>query len=137
MGIDYYKILQVDQNAKDDDLKKSYWKLAMKWSAAPCHRFYLEVLKDGSIIDQFQVNDKGAYMFGCVNLCDFVLDHPHPTFSSDMTTIAEARRGEVSSLSYLIWVSSDSFSLWSDLGFKVQFLVKTEKPRKIVSLLNK
>ena len=46
------------------------------WSAAPCHRFYLEVLKDGSIIDQFQVNDKGAYMFGRVDLCDFVLDHP-------------------------------------------------------------
>uniref|UniRef100_A0A7N2KXK0 FHA domain-containing protein n=1 Tax=Quercus lobata TaxID=97700 RepID=A0A7N2KXK0_QUELO len=46
------------------------------WSAAPCHRFYLEVLKDGSIIDQFQVNEKGAYMFGRVDLCDFVLDHP-------------------------------------------------------------
>ncbi|KAM4124326.1 hypothetical protein ACB094_01G222400 [Castanea mollissima] len=45
------------------------------WSAAPCHRFYLEVLKDGSIIDQFQVNEKGAYMFGRVDLCDFVLDH--------------------------------------------------------------
>ncbi|GFY83778.1 DNAJ heat shock family protein [Actinidia rufa] len=31
MGVDYYKILQVDRNAKDDDLKKSYRKLAMKW----------------------------------------------------------------------------------------------------------
>ncbi|PON97832.1 Terminal organelle assembly protein [Trema orientale] len=31
MGVDYYKILQVDKNAKDDDLKKSYRKLAMKW----------------------------------------------------------------------------------------------------------
>lgn len=25
------------------------------WSGAPCHQFYLEVLKDGSIIDQFNV----------------------------------------------------------------------------------
>ncbi|KAK9267641.1 hypothetical protein L1049_010072 [Liquidambar formosana] len=31
MGVDYYKILQVDKNAKDEDLKKSYRKLAMKW----------------------------------------------------------------------------------------------------------
>ncbi|KAJ8761114.1 hypothetical protein K2173_000793 [Erythroxylum novogranatense] len=31
MGVDYYKILQVDKNSKDDDLKKAYRKLAMKW----------------------------------------------------------------------------------------------------------
>jgi curved DNA-binding protein CbpA len=31
MGVDYYKILQVERNAKDDDLKKAYRKLAMKW----------------------------------------------------------------------------------------------------------
>ncbi|GFS30597.1 DNAJ heat shock family protein [Actinidia rufa] len=31
MGVDYYKILQVDRNASDEDLKKSYRKLAMKW----------------------------------------------------------------------------------------------------------
>ncbi|KAI9115875.1 hypothetical protein K1719_012805 [Acacia pycnantha] len=31
MGIDYYKMLQVDRNARDDDLKKAYRKLAMKW----------------------------------------------------------------------------------------------------------
>ncbi|CAA7397453.1 unnamed protein product [Spirodela intermedia] len=31
MGVDYYRILQVDKNAKDDDLKKAYRKLAMKW----------------------------------------------------------------------------------------------------------
>ncbi|KAM7264719.1 hypothetical protein ACFE04_002402 [Oxalis oulophora] len=31
MGLDYYKILQVEKNAKEEDLKKSYRKLAMKW----------------------------------------------------------------------------------------------------------
>ncbi|URD88548.1 DnaJ [Musa troglodytarum] len=31
MGVDYYKILGVDRNAKDDDLKKAYRKLAMRW----------------------------------------------------------------------------------------------------------
>uniref|UniRef100_A0A2N9G7Q4 J domain-containing protein n=1 Tax=Fagus sylvatica TaxID=28930 RepID=A0A2N9G7Q4_FAGSY len=31
MGVDYYKILQVDKSAKDEDLKKAYRKLAMKW----------------------------------------------------------------------------------------------------------
>lgn len=31
MGVDYYKILQVDRNATDEDMKKAYRKLAMKW----------------------------------------------------------------------------------------------------------
>ncbi|KAL3617112.1 hypothetical protein CASFOL_039506 [Castilleja foliolosa] len=31
MGVDYYKILQVDKNANEDELKKAYRKLAMKW----------------------------------------------------------------------------------------------------------
>ncbi|XP_076914376.1 uncharacterized protein LOC143573365 [Bidens hawaiensis] len=31
MGVDYYKVLQVDRNATDNDLKKAYRKLAMKW----------------------------------------------------------------------------------------------------------
>ncbi|KAL6496171.1 hypothetical protein OROGR_029429 [Orobanche gracilis] len=31
MGVDYYKMLQVDRSASDDDLKKAYRKLAMKW----------------------------------------------------------------------------------------------------------
>ncbi|KAJ4833081.1 hypothetical protein Tsubulata_001057 [Turnera subulata] len=47
-----------------------------EWSGLPCHKFYLEVLKDGSIVDQFDVCEKGAYMFGRVDLCDFVLEHP-------------------------------------------------------------
>ncbi|XP_075481022.1 uncharacterized protein LOC142521744 [Primulina tabacum] len=47
-----------------------------EWSETPCHHFYLEVLKDGAIVNQFDVNKKGAYMFGRVDLCDFVLEHP-------------------------------------------------------------
>jgi len=31
MGVDYYNILKVDKNATEDDLKKAYRKLAMKW----------------------------------------------------------------------------------------------------------
>lgn len=31
MGVDYYKVLGVDKNTTDDDLKKAYRKLAMKW----------------------------------------------------------------------------------------------------------
>ncbi|XP_076920130.1 uncharacterized protein LOC143581180 [Bidens hawaiensis] len=46
------------------------------WSEPPCHDYFLEVLKDGSIIDQLDVHEKGAYMFGRVDLCDFILEHP-------------------------------------------------------------
>ncbi|GAB2288985.1 hypothetical protein Dimus_023289 [Dionaea muscipula] len=46
------------------------------WSEAPPHPFYLEVLKDGSIIDQLNITEKGAYMFGRVDVCDFILEHP-------------------------------------------------------------
>ncbi|KAJ0810540.1 putative DnaJ domain, Chaperone J-domain superfamily [Helianthus annuus] len=30
MGVDYYKVLQVDRSTKDDELKKAYRKPAMK-----------------------------------------------------------------------------------------------------------
>ncbi|EPS74443.1 hypothetical protein M569_00313, partial [Genlisea aurea] len=46
------------------------------WSGPPCHPFFVEVLKDGAIVEKFHVNKKGAYMFGRVDLCDFVLEHP-------------------------------------------------------------
>ncbi|OEL35484.1 Kanadaptin [Dichanthelium oligosanthes] len=45
-------------------------------SAAPDHPFFLEVLKDGTIVDQLDVSKKGAYMFGRIDMCDFVLEHP-------------------------------------------------------------
>ncbi|CAI8591992.1 unnamed protein product [Vicia faba] len=62
------------------------------WSSAPCHEFYLEVLKDGSIIDKFNVHEKGAYMFGRLDLCDFVLEHP--TISRFHAVMQFKRRGD-------------------------------------------
>lgn len=31
MGVDYYNTLNVEKNATEDDLKKAYRKLAMRW----------------------------------------------------------------------------------------------------------
>ncbi|KAL6961098.1 hypothetical protein U1Q18_038863 [Sarracenia purpurea var. burkii] len=47
-----------------------------EWSGPPRHHHFLEILKEGSIIDQLDVYEKGAYMFGRVDLCDFILEHP-------------------------------------------------------------
>ncbi|RZR72959.1 hypothetical protein BHM03_00018798 [Ensete ventricosum] len=60
------------------------------WSEPPAQPFFLEVLKDGVIIEQLDVlalscpqclnlfflSQKGAYMFGRIDSCDFVLEHP-------------------------------------------------------------
>ncbi|CAD5186983.1 uncharacterized protein LOC135625592 [Musa acuminata AAA Group] len=46
------------------------------WSEPPAQPFFLEVLKDGIIIEQLDVSQKGAYMFGRIDSCDFVLEHP-------------------------------------------------------------
>ncbi|KAM0917773.1 hypothetical protein ACQ4PT_009215 [Festuca glaucescens] len=46
------------------------------WSAAPGHPFFLEVIKSGQSFEKLDVSKKGAYMFGRVDLCDFVLEHP-------------------------------------------------------------
>ncbi|WCJ25475.1 SMAD/FHA domain-containing protein [Euphorbia peplus] len=63
-----------------------------EWSSPPCHNFFVEVLKDGSIIDQLDVFEKGAYMFGRVDLCDFVLEHP--TISRFHAVIQFKRNGD-------------------------------------------
>ncbi|GFZ19010.1 SMAD/FHA domain-containing protein [Actinidia rufa] len=63
-----------------------------EWSGPPRHNFFLEVLKDGSIIDQLDVYEKGAYMFGRVDLCDFVLEHP--TISRFHTVLQFKRNGD-------------------------------------------
>ncbi|CAH8391516.1 unnamed protein product [Eruca vesicaria subsp. sativa] len=47
-----------------------------EWSGPPCHRFQLEVLKEGAIVDHLDVYEKGAYLFGRDVLCDFALEHP-------------------------------------------------------------
>ncbi|WRX11955.1 hypothetical protein QQP08_004442 [Theobroma cacao] len=47
-----------------------------QWSEPPSHHFFLEVLEEGCVIDQLKVYEKGAYMFGSVDLCDVVLEHP-------------------------------------------------------------
>jgi DnaJ family protein B protein 4 len=68
MGADYYKVLGIDKNATDDDIKKAYKKMALKWhpdrnkgSEASSKKFKeigeaFEVLSDGNkraVYDQF------------------------------------------------------------------------------------
>ncbi|XP_062111962.1 uncharacterized protein LOC133823315 isoform X2 [Humulus lupulus] len=62
------------------------------WSEAPGYNFYFEILKEGSNKDQFDVYQKGAYMFGRVDVCDFLLDHP--TISRFHAVLQFKRSGE-------------------------------------------
>ncbi|KAI4352340.1 hypothetical protein L6164_006603 [Bauhinia variegata] len=62
------------------------------WSGAPCHNYCLEVLKDGCIIEKLDVYEKGAYMFGRLDLCDFLLEHP--TISRFHAVIQFKRSGD-------------------------------------------
>ncbi|XP_010528438.1 PREDICTED: kanadaptin [Tarenaya hassleriana] len=63
-----------------------------EWSGPPRHQFQLEVLKEGSIVGKFDVNEKGAYMFGRADICDFVLEHP--TISRFHAVIQYKRGGD-------------------------------------------
>lgn len=47
------------------------------WSANPNDDFFLEVLKDGSIIENIDLSEKSHYIFGRQpDLCNVTLDHP-------------------------------------------------------------
>ncbi|KAL2896040.1 Kanadaptin [Bienertia sinuspersici] len=79
------KNLKSSQNADDDNNsnhnhiskeKASVPYSIPPWSEPPSLPFLLEVIKDGAIIDHLDVTKKGAYMFGRIDMCDFVLEHP-------------------------------------------------------------
>lgn len=64
MGVDYYKILQVDKNANDGDLKKAYHKLAMRWhpDKNPNNKKEAEA-KFKEISEAYEVRNPSPYLF--------------------------------------------------------------------------
>lgn len=70
MGVDYYRILQVDRNAKDDDLKKAYRKLAMKWhpDKNPKNKKEAEA-KFKQISEAYDVNNLSFPLILSVTIC--------------------------------------------------------------------
>ncbi|CAI7816970.1 unnamed protein product, partial [Closterium sp. NIES-54] len=46
------------------------------WAAVPKVPFRLEVVKDGTVAEEMAVSAKSAYMFGRIDRCDFMLQHP-------------------------------------------------------------
>jgi pSer/pThr/pTyr-binding forkhead associated (FHA) protein len=46
------------------------------WSGLPEDRFVLEVIKNGSLINEINVTEKSFFVFGRLPACDVVLDHP-------------------------------------------------------------
>lgn len=70
MGVDYYRILQVDRNGKDDDLKKAYRKLAMKWhpDKNPKNKKEAEA-KFKQISEAYDVNNLSFPLILSVTIC--------------------------------------------------------------------
>jgi DnaJ family protein B protein 4 len=68
MGVDYYKLLQVDRNANDDDLKKAYRKLAMKWhpDKNPNNKKEAEA-KFKQISEAYDVSTSKGYHYNFIN----------------------------------------------------------------------
>lgn len=45
------------------------------WSAKPPYPYALEVMKEGSIIGNIELSQKGCYLIGRAPVCDIILDH--------------------------------------------------------------
>lgn len=45
------------------------------WDAKPIHKFQLEVLKTGSIVETRDIYNKGHFLFGRLPHCDIQLEH--------------------------------------------------------------
>lgn len=46
------------------------------WSEKPKYNYILEVVKDGSVIEEINIHEKGHYLIGRAPICDIVLDNP-------------------------------------------------------------
>ncbi|KAJ7000729.1 hypothetical protein NC653_011242 [Populus alba x Populus x berolinensis] len=99
-----------------------------EWSGPPCHKFSLEILKDGSIIDQFEVCEKGAYMFGRVELCDFILEHP--TISRFHAVLQFKRNGDA--YLYDLGSTHGTFVNKSQIKTSLQFLTLQKETDKVM-----
>lgn len=64
MGVDYYNILKVGRNATEDDLKKAYRRLAMKWhpDKNPTNKKEAEA-KFKQISEAYEVNQLEPFSF--------------------------------------------------------------------------
>lgn len=70
MGADYYNVLKVDKTASEDDLKKAYRRLAMKWhpDKNPDSKAYAEA-KFKKISEAYEVNFLISRSFRCRTFC--------------------------------------------------------------------
>lgn len=46
------------------------------WSHKPSYPYVLEVIKDGSLIEEINIHEKGHYLIGRAPICDIILDNP-------------------------------------------------------------
>jgi len=59
MGVDYYKILQIHRNAKEEDIRKAYRRLAIKWHP------------DKNPNNKKEANDKFKQISEAYDVCQF------------------------------------------------------------------
>ncbi|CAN6477446.1 unnamed protein product [Victoria cruziana] len=68
--------LRAKPQKEDSTVRSSIPYTIPTWSEPPGQPYFMEVLKDGVIVDHLDVSTKGAFMFGRIDSCDFILEHP-------------------------------------------------------------
>jgi hypothetical protein len=80
------KVISTQTQEQDEDPHKpssstttAFGYMPPFWSEAPKtnkEQYYLEVVKEGTIIDKIQLGHKPFYLFGRAPTCDIVAEHP-------------------------------------------------------------
>jgi len=86
------KTTELIENLHSFELFRDY--TLPEWSAKPARKYMLEVIKEGTIVEEIDISQKEFYLIGKLpDLCDIVLQHM--SISRKHTVLQHSKTGEV------------------------------------------